>query len=157
MSQWSNKWCSFLIILSSLFFILWERDLTYRGGIWELRVGGGNGVTGRQVMKCDVPYSRNSSVSVLFFSLVPWVSPAFSPSILVSTHIRWLDRMNYSRSAHDLDKNINWQKDSQRGAEIGIAWTSSYECGLMYRERTYSFQKAGCLCETCWLKQVNLK
>uniref|UniRef100_A0A7N6AKT3 Uncharacterized protein n=1 Tax=Anabas testudineus TaxID=64144 RepID=A0A7N6AKT3_ANATE len=49
------------------------------------------GVASRQVMKCDVLHSRNSTVTVLFFSVVPWVSPALLPAILVLTHIRWLE------------------------------------------------------------------
>lgn len=73
---------------------------------------GGSGVAGRQVMKCDVPLSRNSSVSVLF-SLVPWVSPAFSPAILVSAHIRWLDR---AHEAHTTSKTHKLTKKTLKEA-----------------------------------------
>lgn len=48
----------------------------------------------RQVMKCDVHHSRNSTVSVLFLSGIPWVSPALLTAILVSAHIRWLGETN---------------------------------------------------------------
>lgn len=55
---------------------------------------GGSGAGGRQAMKCDDHHRRNSTVSVLFVSGVPWVSPAVLPTTLVSASTHPLVRQD---------------------------------------------------------------
>lgn len=49
---------------------------------------------GRQAMECDDRHRRNSTVSVLFVSGVPWVSPAVLPTTLVSARTHPLVRQD---------------------------------------------------------------
>lgn len=90
-------------------------------------------------MKCDDHHRRNSTVSVLFVSGVPWVRPAVSPTTLVSARTHPLVRQ-------DKTVHMTLKKHVKSGASREIVKQLHLKHAVL---QTTSFLSACLLCKTC--------